>query len=133
MDCFPAVETMAVEHDEMARALTRLLDCVVDGARNEAVDILTGLMDGARGHFAREEALMELCPDYGEAFSHRLAHSKFLLRLERMAKVVDLSGEMSEAMVRMIEGWWHSHVERRDQGLAQALQRRFAAGVRAAE
>lgn len=133
MDFRPGVKEMTVEHDEMAEALTRLLRCVADGARTEAADVLTRLMDGVRGHFAREEALMELCPDYTEAFTHRLAHSKFLLRLERMAKVVDLSGEMSEDMVRMVEGWWHSHVERRDQALVDALQLRFAAAARAAE
>lgn len=117
----------------MTGVLVRLRHCVATASRGEAFDLLLRLIEDCKVHFAREEALMALCPDYFEAFTHRLAHSKFLLRLERMVKVADVSGEMSEHMVRMVEEWWRSHVESRDLGLVEHLQRRFAAGIEAAE
>ncbi|KIL99518.1 hypothetical protein CCC_04034 [Paramagnetospirillum magnetotacticum MS-1] len=118
---------LSAEHDEMAVMLSSLR-CYFAAAEvgDEAIRILRRLSDYSRGHFAREEALMDLCPSYSEASVHRQAHEQFLTRVERLMEIRDLSGELSADMPHMIEQWWRGHVDVVDRILMEQLQQQFS-------
>jgi hypothetical protein len=77
--------------------------------------------------FVREEALMALCPDYEDAFSHRVAHNTFLFRLKHLEVVVGTLGLVPPEELDLVERCWHSHAEIGDRKLRDRLERQFSA------
>lgn len=127
---------LRAEHDEMEALLDRLgwRLTAPEAAEAEDVGLLLGrLIDCATAHFSREEGLMALCPAYAGAAAHRLAHSHFLLRLERLAELLFLAGELSPNTTRVMGEWWRRHSGGADHDLAGHLERQFAACRQAAE
>jgi hemerythrin len=125
---------LQAEHDEMESLLGQLERYLAGADPGGDVGLLLGRLIGcATAHFRREEGLMALCPSYGGATAHRLAHSQFLLRLERLAELLFLAGELSPDMPRMMDAWWRRHGGGADHELAEHLERQFAACRQAAE
>jgi hemerythrin-like metal-binding protein len=116
------------DHDRILRRLTAVQAGVAASNSAALGSALAGLWDEIVGHFAAEEALMDVHA-YPERVAHRNAHHLFLEDLRALIAEREASGVTetvaSWALRRMPE-WVTFHIQTNDGPLARFLVRKAA-------
>ncbi|CAO3440488.1 bacteriohemerythrin [Azospirillum endophyticum] len=104
------------EHRRLLALFNGLLESGITPAnREELSSLLTSLRDYVTVHFAREEAMLELC-GYPELDGHLAAHRYFADEVEKLA--CDFEGD-NPTMLRMdlillLKDWFVEHIQETD-------------------
>ncbi len=126
----PAVGHPAIDaqHRAIAHQLTEVRAAVGAGDREGARKALASLWDETVGHFATEEALMEMNA-YPERVAHGAAHRLFLEDLRALLAEVDAHGLGEDAAAwagQRVPEWLSFHIQTNDAPLARYIARRSA-------
>lgn len=114
------VDEMDVTHGEFAA----LVNCISETHSSEDLQLLLSrLVEHTRGHFAREEELMEEC-GLATAAEHKADHARVLgdlMRFERMA--ARGMPQMARAFVtEFLPSWFATHAATMDSDLARCVK-----------
>lgn len=117
------------QHRRLVGLLARLFKAMQDGAGSEVLEeILSGLEEYTREHFATEEQLMARHA-YPEAASHSQAHELFRHKLAQLGRQSreQHQGVLSIQVILFLRSWLTEHIGSVDQEFSQFLLERGAA------
>jgi hemerythrin len=115
--------TLDSQHKKLVELLNQLYDAMTCREGKSVVDaVLAELVDYAATHFAEEEQLMRAC-HYSGLAKHKQAHDAFAQ--QAAAFVIQYNAgsvSVSRDLLRALKECLVNHIEKMDQGYADALQ-----------
>ena len=110
------IEEIDADHRQLVAVLDELfVACLEEQGRDVLGEILARLVDHTRGHFAREEAVMErhAYPGLG---AHRREHALLIVQVLEIQRIFEKSADqaLNNEMLTFLKDWLIDHIQESD-------------------
>ena len=117
------IKSVDEQHQQLVSLINRLNTAIADGECSSVVaDILEGLTQYTRIHFAYEEKLFDL-HGYPDSDAHKNKHEKLLARVEQFKQdfSYDPTSALSLELMQFLTQWLTGHIQGSDKEYAPFL------------
>lgn len=123
------IEEIDADHRQLVGVLNELfVACLEEQGPDVLAEILARLVDHTRGHFAREEAVMER-HGYPGLGAHRGEHALLIAQVLEIQRIFEKSADraLNNEMLTFLKDWLVDHIQGSDRKIKKFVDSQTAA------